>query len=134
MYRIYLLFILAGASLFASAQERVGNRWIDNNLVFKVQKDEIKEKGTFMFCILDTTKEACIENLSTGVEVTIYNAEDKEIWTGIASGKTKELQLPRALPTGRYLIIKAFKPWVTNRFTGNRIYQDKAIETKHYIK
>ncbi len=115
------------------AQEKVGDRWVDNNLSFEVVKQSIKKDGRLTICILDTTRNACIENLQTGFELKVYDASDKMIWEGIGSGRTKQVTLPQALPTASYITIKAFKPYVTNKRTGNLIHQDKAIESKHIL-
>ena len=131
-YRFLVFFV--GVALFASAQQRDGNRWVDNNLAFSIVEDKIKKEGVFTFCILDTSRERCIENLSTGVEVKVYDSNDKMLWEGLASGKVKQLKLPRALPGAKYMLIKAFKPWVANRLTGTLIHQEKPIELKYYIK
>lgn len=128
-----ILFFCLSAFL-GFAQERIGNKWVDNNLTFDIVDDKIKLKGEFTFCILDTSKSTCIHNLSTGVEVKVYDQSGELIWEGIATGRKKGLKLPKALPNANYLVIKAFKPWVTNRVTGNLIHQSKAIEIKYYIQ
>ncbi|HAD96283.1 MAG TPA: hypothetical protein DCG19_02695 [Cryomorphaceae bacterium] len=116
------------------AQEKVGENWVDNNLTFAVTNDQIKGKGVFTFCVMDTTQGYCVENLSTGVEVRVFNRDGKEIWKGIGSGRAKTLKLAKPLPEADYLMIKAFKPHVVNRSTGTLIHQDKPIEIKYYIK
>ena len=127
-----LLLLMLSISVFG--QQKVGDKWVDNNLSFKITEDKVKLKGEFTFCVLDTSRETCIENLSTGIEVKVFSADDKQIWEGIASGRTKSLKLPKALPKARYMTLKAFKPWVTNKLTGNLIHQSAPIEIKYYIK
>lgn len=134
MNKVFLSFLLAIVGFTSKAQEKQGDRWVDDNLTFQVVKDEIKTEGIFAFCVLDTSRGTCIENLSSGVEVKVFDAQGEEIWEGIATGRSKDLKLPRALPTGKYLTIKAFKPWVTNKSSGTRIYQKKPIEIKYRIK
>ncbi len=115
------------------AQEKVGDRWVDNNLSFYVVNESIKKDGKLTICVFDTTRDACIENLQTGFELKVYDASDEMIWEGIGSGRTKQVTLPTALPKASYITIKAFKPYVTNKRTGNLIYQDKAIQKKHTL-
>jgi len=128
---ITLLFLV---QLTLKAQEKLGDRWVDNNLVFEVVDDEVKSKGIFEICIKDTAVGFCVQNLITGVEISVRDANNKEIWKGVGSGITKTLQLKEPMPQAAYLIIKAFKPWVTNRRTGNRIHQDKPLELKYKVK
>lgn len=131
-YQLFLLLITI--SYLASGQQKVGDKWMDDNLTFDVVEDNVKLKGEFTFCVFDTSRSTCIENLSTGLKVKVFDAEGKQIWEGIASGRSKTLKLPKALPTARYMVLKAFKPWVTNKLTGTLIHQSAPIETKYYIK
>ena len=118
----------------AMAQTKVGDKWVDNNLTIRVVQDDIKKKGEFYYCIADTSRGPCIQNLVTGVEVKVYNAKNEVLWEGIASGRLKGLKLPKAMPTASYIRIKAFKPWVVNKSTGSRIHQDKVIDIKYVVK
>lgn len=132
--KFWLIIYLLSFSHLGFSQEKIGDKWVDNNLTFEIVSDEIKAKGEFSFCIFDTLRSTCIQNLSTGLEVKAYDAEGKLIWEGIATGMKKSLKLPRALPTARFITLVAFKPWVANKSTGNLIHQDKPIEIKYYIK
>ncbi len=128
------VFSLCLLSVTGWCQEKVGNRWMDNNLSFQVTDDQIKEKGVFTYCVVDTSQGYCVENLSTGVEVMAFDRDDRQIWKGIGSGRLKQLKLAQPLPQAYYLVIRAFKPHVVNRSTGTLIYQEKPIEIKYYIK
>lgn len=131
---IILITGLSLVSLCGFAQEKIGDRWIDNNLSIAVTNDQIKGKGVFTFCVIDTSQGYCVENLTTGVEVKAFDREGNEIWKGIGSGRVKKLKLSKPLPEAYYLKIRAFKPYVVNRSTGTLIYQEQPIETKYYIK
>ena len=126
--------ILILTAFAGRAQEKIGDRWVDNNLSLEVTNDQIKEKGVFTFCVIDTSQGYCVENLTTGVEVKAFDRQGKEIWKGIGSGRVKKLKLSKPLPEAYYLVIKAFKPHVVNRSTGSLIYQEKPMEVKYYIK
>lgn len=132
--KFFLSILLLNLSFLGFSQEKIGDKWYDNNLTFDIVSDDIKDKGQFSFCIFDTLRGACIQNLSTGFEVKAYDGSGKMIWEGIATGTNKSLKLPRPLPTARYITLVAFKPWVANKTSGNLIHQDKPIETKYYIK
>lgn len=132
--KVLFLVIFVNLTFLGYAQEKVGDKWVDNNLTFDIIRDDIKKKGEFTFCIFDTIRFACIDNLSTGIEVKAYDSSDKLVWEGKATGMLKSLKLPRPLPTARYITLVAFKARVTNKSTGNFIYQDKPIEIKYYIK
>ena len=132
-----ILFAILGLTMLSFtgfAQEKVGERWVDNNLTFSITSDQIKAKGVFTFCVMDTTQGYCVENLTTGVEVKAFNSDGVEIWKGIGSGRSKTLKLARPLPEANYLVIRAFKSHVVNRSTGTLIHQEKPIEIKYYIK
>lgn len=116
------------------AQTKVGDKWVDNNLSFKVIYDNVKANGRLDICLADTSRDACIENLQSGFELWIYNSQDELLWNGIGSGRTYSVKLPKAYPQASYIKIKAFKPYVTNRISRGRIHQDKPIEIKYNLK
>tara|TARA_B000000460_G_C21281656_1_gene291968 strand:- start:122 stop:532 length:411 start_codon:yes stop_codon:yes gene_type:complete len=118
----------------ASAQTKVGDEWVDNNLVLDITLDNIKTNGVFEFCIKDTLGGTCIQNLVTGIEVTVFNNADEILWKGIASGRTKKLKLIAAMPDAHYMVLQAFKPWVTNKSSGNLIHQDERLRLKYFVK
>lgn len=120
-------------SLTISAQELVNGRWTDDGLQFKVLQQFVKSKGEVFICITDSAGEVCIENLVSGFEFKVYDAQDNLLWEGIGSGRRKGLKLPQAFPQAHYFTLKAFKPWVVNKRSGNRIHQAKAIELKYTL-
>lgn len=123
--------LLTGSLL---GQNKVGNKWTDNNLVLRITQEDIRKKGEFFFCIADTSRGPCIANLRTGVEVKVYDDADQLLWEGTATGRTTGLKLPRPMPKARWVEMQAFKPWVVNRSTGTHIHQDKKLYLKHKIK
>lgn len=133
MKKTFALLLLMVSSVSMMAQEKVGDRWVDNNLSFEVVNQSIKKDGKLTICVFDTTRNSCIENLQTGFELKVYDASGNMIWEGIGSGRTKQVTLPKPLPKASYITIKAFKPYVTNKRTGNLIHQDKPIQSKHTL-
>jgi hypothetical protein len=133
MKKTFVLLLLLSLTVGLKAQQKVGDRWVDNNLSLAVVNESIKKDGKLTICVMDTSRNACIENLQTGFELKVYDASDKMIWEGIGSGRTKQVTLPRPLPQASYVTIKAFKPYVTNKRTGTLIHQDKPIQSKHKL-
>ncbi len=133
MKKTFVALLLLATAVGLKAQEKVGDRWVDNNLSLAVVQESIKKDGRLTICVMDTSRNACIENLQTGFELKVYDASNNMIWEGIGSGRTKQVVLPKPLPQASYLTIRAFKPYVTNKRTGNLIHQDKAIQTKHTL-
>ncbi|PTM05559.1 MAG: hypothetical protein DA405_03375 [Bacteroidetes bacterium] len=127
------IFFIAFWSLNLSAQELVDGRWVDDNLQFIVLEQYLKDKGEIYICLSDSAGEVCIENLVSGYELKVFDAQNKLLWEGFASGRRKGVKLPQAYPQARYVALKAFKPWVVNRRTGNKIHQAKAIELKYTL-
>ncbi|MGB0177825.1 MAG: hypothetical protein ACPF9D_11710, partial [Owenweeksia sp.] len=84
MNKLSIISLVLVLTAFAGrAQEKIGDRWVDNNLSLAVTNDDIRKKGVFTFCIIDTSQGYCVENLTTGVEVKAYNRKGNEIWKGI---------------------------------------------------
>jgi len=116
------------------AQEKVNGRWLDNNLTIWIENDQIRTKGELYYCIADTSRGTCIQNLSSGFELKLYDAQGKLIYEGFASGRRRGVKLPKAYPQAREVELKAFKPWVINKSNAVKIHQDKAIEVKYKVK
>lgn len=129
---ICLIALLIGGNCQAQTQREDGS-WHDNNLSLRIERDLIKSKGEIYFCVADTSRDACIENLRTGLLVKVYDAQNQLLWEGKASGRRKGLKFPRPYPQAAYLEIEAFKPWVVNVSSGTRIHQDEALYLKHQI-
>ncbi len=127
-----LAFFLALGSL--QAQELVNGRWVDNDLTIWIEQDQIRSQGVLYYCIADSARGTCIENLSSGFELKLYDASGKVIYEGIASGRRRGVKLPKAYPNAAEVELKAFKPWVTNKSNAGRIHQAKAIEVKYKVK
>ncbi len=129
---IFSILFLSHINLFS--QQKIGEKWIDNNLQISVQKEAVKTLGYLTFCIMDTTENFCVENLQTGLEVHVYNEKDEKIYAGKTTGRIPDLKFPEPMPAAHYVVLKAFKPWVTNKLTGTRIHQDEPLELKYFLK
>ena len=127
------LFLLTGFAIQAQEQHEDGTWW-DNNLEFHVKQDLLKKFGELEICIYHKENEMCVENLMTTYEVRIFDANNKEIWNSLWTGKDMYMYFSEEFPTAHYIVIKALRPFVINKLTGTRIYQDKAMELKYYVK
>lgn len=130
----YLLILACCFSLALSAQTKVGEEWVDNNLQLQVEYDDIKKTGIFSVCIYSTEREQCIENLSTGFEIELLTGGGEVLWKGTSMGRKKQLKLPKAFAGATTLRLTAFKPYVVNKNTGTRIHQDKKLNVTYIIK
>ena len=127
-----LLFAFAGYSMNAQPVKEAGSRLVDNNLKFLVISEKVHTRGMMEVCISDTS-DNCIDNLLSGFVIRIYDAGGNEIWAGKTAGREEMLRFPRPMPEAAWIVFTAFKPYVLNRFTGTRIYQDQPIETKYLL-
>jgi hypothetical protein len=132
-------YITAGFFIFfafeiAAQEMRADSTWWDNNLQFKVMRDQMRSRSELEICIYHTTRGACIENLVTGFEVRIYDAAGKELWNSLWTGKNKNIKFKKKFPTASYVVIKATRPFVINELSTNRIYQDKPLELKYKLQ
>jgi len=116
------------------AQERVNGRWVDNNLTIWIEQDLIRKQGALYYCVADTSRGVCIQNLSTGFELKLYDAQGKLIYEGFASGRRRGVKLPKPFPNAYEVEIIAFKPYVINRSTASRIHQAEKIRVKYRVK
>jgi hypothetical protein len=127
-----LLCLLIGVSINAQPVQQQSDRLVDNNLKFKVITERVHTRGMMEVCISDTS-ENCIDNLLSGYVVRIFDADGNEIWAGKTAGRDQMLKFPKPMPEATWITFTAFKPYVLNRITGTRIYQDQPIETKYIL-
>lgn len=129
----FITFLMA--TLFTNAQEqRADGTWWDNNLEFHVKADMIKTFGELEICIWDSKREMCVENVMTTYEVRIYDANNKEIWNSMWTGKDMYMKFKKKMPNAHHLTITALRPFVINKSTTTRIYQEKPLELKYTVR
>jgi len=134
--RLVLLVALTGlfgSSIQAQVQKEDGTWW-DNNLEFEVLYENLDSTGELMICIKNTEADRCIENLTTGFQVSIFDSGDKELWTSLWTGRSLDFKFKKSFPEATYIIIKANKNYVVNSMTGTRIYQDEPLELKYILR
>lgn len=134
MKHILVVLTLLFSMGIAAQEQHEDGTWWDNNLEFAIQTDLLKKFGELEICIYDSKRELCIENLMTTYELLIYNVQGDEIWNSLWSGKDMEMVFKKEFPSAHHIIIKATKPFVINKLTGTRIYQDKPMELKYTLQ
>jgi len=134
MYRAIILIIFSFWAGNAIAQTKVGDRWIDNNLGIRVEKESVRKRGELTICIYSTETNACIENLFTAFETRIFDDTGKEIWSALWMGQKKTVTFSKALSEAHKVVITATQPFVINIMTGTRIYQEKEITVEHILR
>jgi hypothetical protein len=127
---LYILFACT-SSLALSAQTKVGDRWVDNDLEWVVLSQSVRNRGTLELCIGNKTENRCVENVFTAFEIRVFDSAGKEIWNGLWKGDKKSIRFRKALPEAARLEIKATRSFVINWMTGSRIHQDKALELSY---
>jgi nitrous oxidase accessory protein NosD len=75
----------------------------------------------------------CVENLTTGFQVNIYDAQDKELWNSIWTGRKLDIKFKKNFPDAARVEIKANKNYVINTMTGTRIYQDEPLQLDYKL-
>ena len=130
---IFVLLVFSGWLAAAQEQHEDGTWW-DNNLEFKVEQDLLKKLGEIEICIYHKTNAMCVENLMTTFEIRIFDAANNEIWNSLWTGKDMYIVFSKAFPTAHHVTVRALRPFVINKLTGTRIYQDKALELKYEVK
>lgn len=134
---IGLLF--SGGLIHAQVQEleapkkRPEVKVYDDSLTFKVINDQLIDSGFCEICIFDMRRNLCVQNLTTGFEVLFYDSNGL-FWSSIWNGSSFYLTFKTKFKKGDYMVIRAFKPHVTNVSTANRILQHKKIEITYYLE
>lgn len=134
--RLTLLIFCLGTFTVIGQEGSSGNKGgvnVDNNITFMVVSEKVKTRGMMEMCVTDTSG-MCISNLQSGMVIRVFDEANQEIWAGKTAGRESMLKFPKPMPEAAYLVFTAFKPYVLNVATGNRIYQDEPIELKYILK
>ncbi len=125
-----LLFTIWGSIVIA--QTEVDGKYYDNNLQFFVVEENVKRTGLLDICIADENNR-CVENLMTGYEVWAYDQSGKVIWKSIWSGQKMRMKFKQKIPNAHAIEIKARAPFVVNKLTTTRIYQDEPLVLRYTL-
>ncbi|HAB31367.1 MAG TPA: hypothetical protein DCL07_05080 [Cryomorphaceae bacterium] len=116
----YLLLLFSVLSVASVAQTRLADgSWEDKDVALGMISESVRVDGRLTLCI--AKEDQCIDNLTIGFTVRVFDAAGKEIWNSVWSGKTMEIQFSKPLPTAARIDILAAGDFVINRTTANRI-------------
>lgn len=110
---LILAFAVAGQSRPAEARAQ------DLMLELGVRAEAIRQHGILRLCVAKEGQ--CIENLTLGFVVLVYDASGAEIWNSMWTGRTLDLKFQKPLPNAKRIVVEATAPYVVNKSTGNRI-------------
>lgn len=125
-----LLLILA---LAAGAQTRQPNGMAqDLTLELGVRAEAIKESGILRLCVAKEGQ--CIENLTLGFTVRMYDANGVEVWNSIWTGRTLDLKFKKPVPTAHKVVVEATSAHVVNKLTGNPISTGTPLKLEFVVE
>lgn len=127
-----LCFFLLAVSAIGQTRKEDGTWW-DNELAFDVVWENLNESGELIICVKSLKTDNCVENLTTGFQVNIYDAQDKELWNSIWTGRKLDIKFKKNFPDAARVEIKANKNYVINTMTGTRIYQDEPLQLDYKL-
>tara|TARA_B100000767_G_C19757619_1_gene533699 strand:- start:192 stop:590 length:399 start_codon:yes stop_codon:yes gene_type:complete len=114
----FWIFLLLGSSIFSQTRLPDGS-WEDKELSFDIIYEEIKENGFLELCI--SKNGFCVENLTIGFTIVIFDKMGKEIWNSLWTGRNMDLNFERSFPEAKEILIEAGAPFVINKISGTRI-------------
>lgn len=140
MKQIITLLLLVSMSTSAFGQEtkfvapKPDSTIYDNELSFYVLSEQMRKYGEIEICIFSDRKNMCVGNLMTSFEIFIYDSNKKLLAKSIWLGMKMKLKFKKKYPNADYIEIRAVKPFVVNKSTGNRIYQDEPITLTYSLR
>jgi hypothetical protein len=127
----FLLFLFLGSSLYSQTRLQDGT-WEDKELSFSIIQEEIKENGFLELCI--SKNGVCIENLTVGFTIVIFDKMGKEISNSLWTGKNMDLSFKRSFPEAKEILIEAGAPFVVNKISGTRIRTGHSLKLYKTLK
>lgn len=107
---------------------------VDNELSFFVVSEQMRKYGEIEVCVFSDKMQMCVGNLTTSFEIHIFDANDQLIAKSIWLGMNLNLKFKKNYPKASYVVIKAVKPFVINKTSGRKIYQDEPLSGKFKLK
>ena len=131
MKQLLVLFI-ALLSFQATGQTRLANgTWEDTSLEFVLISESIQQDGSLSLCI--AKGDNCIENLTVGFTVRVYDAAGKEIWNSVWSGRSMDIQFKNPLAKANKVVVEASGDFVVNTLTANRISTRQPLKLTYLL-
>ena len=120
-------------SLGARAQTKLADgTWQDLDLELGLRAEAIRESGVLRLCVAKEGQ--CIENLTLGFMVRVYDKAGKEIWNSLWTGRTLDLKFKRPLPEAHKVWVEATSPNVVNKLSGTRIATGKPLKLEFTVE
>lgn len=76
----------------------------------------------------------CIENLTLGFTVRVYDVQGAEIWNSIWTGRSLDLQFKKPLPNAHRVVVMAVNAQVVNKLSGNPISTGKPLKLEFVVE
>ena len=117
----------------AGAQTKLADgTWQDLGLELGLRAEAIRETGVLRLCVAKEGQ--CIENLTLGFMVRVYDKSGKEIWNSLWTGRTLDLKFKRPLPEAHKVWVEATSPNVVNKLSGTRIATGKPLKLEFTVE
>jgi hypothetical protein len=133
MNKLLICCWLLVAGLAAQAQTRLADGQVqDLGLELGLRAEAIKQSGTLWLCVAKEGQ--CIENLTLGFTVRVYDANGVEVWNSIWTGRTLDLKFKKPIPTAHKVVVEAISAQVVNKLTGNPISTGKPLKLEFVLE
>jgi hypothetical protein len=120
-------------SLGSGAQTKLADgTWQDLGLELGLRAEAIRESGVLRLCVAKEGQ--CIENLTLGFKVRVYDKAGKEIWNSLWTGRTLDLKFKSPLPEAHKVLVEATSPNVVNKLSGTRIATGKPLKLEFTVE
>jgi hypothetical protein len=120
-------------SLGSGAQTKLADgTWQDLGLELGLRAEAIRESGVLRLCVAKEGQ--CIENLTLGFMVRVYDKAGKEIWNSLWTGRTLDLKFKSPLPEAHKVLVEATSPNVVNKLSGTRIATGKPLKLEFTVE
>ncbi|MDG1252449.1 MAG: hypothetical protein P8N56_02110 [Schleiferiaceae bacterium] len=103
----------------------------DTQLEIVLLEETIQEDGALSLCI--AKGDNCIENLTVGFTIRVYDSAGKEIWNSVWSGRTMDIQFKNPLPKAHKIFVEASGDFVINTTTANRISTRQPLKLTYLL-
>ncbi len=137
-FALVLLFLLPFAGWSQVNTEKTlssdTTKIVDNDLSFYVVSEQMRKYGEIEVCVFSDKMNMCVGNLTTSFEIHIFDANDQLIAKSIWLGMNLNIKFKKNYPKAKYVLIKAVKPFVINKTSGRKIYQDEPLSGKFMLK
>jgi hypothetical protein len=128
-----LIAVALLCSLGAGAQTKLADgTWQDLGLELGLRAEAIRESGVLRLCVAKEGQ--CIENLTLGFMVRVYDNAGKEIWNSLWTGRTLDLKFKRPVPEAHKVWVEATSPNVVNKLSGTRIATGKPLKLEFTVE